>query len=384
MLPKPESACFVIADISGYTNFVSVVELDHAQDIIADIMDTLVRALRPPFRLAKFEGDAAFVYAVTEKVDGSLLQDSIESAYFAFRRRLRNIKQANSCECRACSSMQSLDVKFVVHHGEFIKQKMSGREELAGRDVILVHRLLKNEVNKKFGAHAYALYSDACVRAMGIDPVAQGLVEHVEAIDVIGEAKCWVRDLEQGWTKENETNRTVVQRADAFAVMESDFAAPRQTVWEYFTLPAHRPRWQHSDRVVENAVKGRRGAGTQNHCLHGKDAIIEDILDWRPFDYLTQTVVLPIPGSPKMLATYAFEDLKDGGTHVEVRVAKPRPQDLPFYEQVLPNVRSNFEACFRALRLMLEEEAGSPAVVDEPPMPVSGERFLTQPVHAGQ
>ena len=31
---------FVIADISGYTHFVSSVELDHAQDIIADIMDT--------------------------------------------------------------------------------------------------------------------------------------------------------------------------------------------------------------------------------------------------------------------------------------------------------------------------------------------------------
>ena len=59
MLGKAETACFVIADISGYTHFVSGVELDHAQDIIADIMDTLVRALRPPFRLAKFEGDAA-------------------------------------------------------------------------------------------------------------------------------------------------------------------------------------------------------------------------------------------------------------------------------------------------------------------------------------
>ena len=199
MLPTAESACFVIADISGYTNFVSGVELDHAQDIIADIMDTLVKALRPPFRLAKFEGDAAFVYALADKVDGSLLQDSIEQAYFAFRKRLRNIKQANSCECQACSRMQNLDVKFVVHHGEFIRQKMAGREELAGRDVILVHRLLKNDVNKSFGGHAYALYSDACVRAMGIDPKAQDLIEHSEPIEHIGETKCWVSDLEEAW-----------------------------------------------------------------------------------------------------------------------------------------------------------------------------------------
>ena len=82
MLPKPELAHFAIADISGYTSFLAGVELDHAQDIIADLMDTMIKGLRPPFRLAKFEGDAAFVYATTEKVDGSLLQDSIEFGLF--------------------------------------------------------------------------------------------------------------------------------------------------------------------------------------------------------------------------------------------------------------------------------------------------------------
>jgi hypothetical protein len=157
---------------------------------------------------------------LADKVDRALLQDGIEQAYFAFRKRLRSIKQASSCECQACTRMQNLDVKFVVHHGEFIRQKMSGREELAGRDVILVHRLLKNDVGKTFGPHAYALYSDACVRAMGIDPVAQGLQEHAEAIEHIGETKCWVSDLEQAWTREMETARSPVQRAGAYMVIE--------------------------------------------------------------------------------------------------------------------------------------------------------------------
>ena len=185
MLPKPEVAFFAIADISGYTSFLAGVELDHAQDIIADFMNTVVKGLRPPFRLAKFEGDAAFVYAVAEKVDGSLLQDTIETAYFKFRRRLRDVKQASTCECKACVAMSDLDFKFVVHHGQMVKQKMGGREELAGRDVILVHRLLKNTVSEKVGSRAYVLYSDACIQTMGIDPVAQGLVEHREAIDIL-------------------------------------------------------------------------------------------------------------------------------------------------------------------------------------------------------
>jgi hypothetical protein len=55
-----ESACLLIADISGYTGYLAGVELDHAQDILADLMDTIVSALRPGFRLAKLEGDAAF------------------------------------------------------------------------------------------------------------------------------------------------------------------------------------------------------------------------------------------------------------------------------------------------------------------------------------
>jgi hypothetical protein len=41
---------------------------------------------------------------------------------------------------------------------------------------------------------------------MGIDPDAQGLVEHAEAIEHIGETKCWVCDLEQAWTRESEAS----------------------------------------------------------------------------------------------------------------------------------------------------------------------------------
>src|SRR5271165_5937574 len=257
MLPKPELAYFAIADISGYTSFLAVVELDHAQDIIADLMDTVVKGLRPPFRLAKFEGDAAFVYAVAEKVDGSLLQDAIEGAYFKFRRRLRDVRQASTCECQACAAMGDLDFKFVVHHGEMVKQKMGGREELAGRDVILVHRLLKNSVSEKIGGRAYALYSDAAIRAMGVDPAAQGLIAHRETIDIIGEVTLWARDLDAAWRQEDAQIRTEVTRGDAHATLEFDIAAPRQTVGEYLPVPGQWRKWWDADDIVEDSGQGR-------------------------------------------------------------------------------------------------------------------------------
>jgi len=380
MLPKPESGYFVIADISGYTSFLAGVELDHAQDIIADLMDTVVKGLRPPFRLAKFEGDAAFVYAATAKIDGSMLQDIIESAYFTFRRRLRDIKQASVCGCKACAAMGDLDFKFVAHHGEMVKQKMGGREELAGRDVIVVHRLLKNTVSEKVGDRAYALYSDACVQMVGIDPAAHGLVEHHETIDIIGDIKLWLRDLEAAWQKENEQTRVEVTREDAYAILDFDIAAPRQAVWEYLTVPGQWQKWWPTDELVDQSGNRRRGVGTKVHCMHGKDAIIEELLDWRPFDYFTLSALLPMPGAPKVVMTRAVTDLPNGATHLEMRIAKPKPKDRAFFDQIAAKFKEDVTKAIESLRRILEGQQTSVAVIDEPPLRLSNERFLTEPV----
>ena len=43
--------------------------------------------------------------------------------------------------------------------------------------------------------------------------------------------------------------------------------------------------------------------GTTNHCVHGKDAVVEEILDWRPPEYFTVNSLLPIPNAPKLRST---------------------------------------------------------------------------------
>jgi uncharacterized protein YndB with AHSA1/START domain len=236
-------------------------------------------------------------------------------------------------------------------------------------------------VKERLGGHAYALYSDPCIQAMGIDPVAQGLVEHRESIDIIGDVKCWVRDLGEAWEKENDRQRNEVTRDKAASVLEFDIAAPRPTVWEHFTLPGLRPKWRGADEVRETVESGRRGVGTTNHCMHGPHAIIEEVLDWRPFDYVTLSTLLPIPDAPKVTLTYAFLESAGGGTHVEIRVAKPKPKDRAFLEKVGAEFQKTITSEVATLRLMLEGQEGASAVVEEATLPVSAERFLTQPVH---
>jgi hypothetical protein len=260
-----------------------------------------------------------------------------------------------------------------------VKQKMGGREELAGRDVILVHRLLKNTVGEKIGGRAYAAYSDACIEAAGIDPAAQGLVEHHETIDIIGDVRLWLRNLDEAWRNINEQTRVEVAREDAYAILEFDFAAPRQTVWEYLTVPGQWQKWWPTDALLDQSGNQRRGVGSKVHCLHGKDAIIEELLDWRPFDYFTLSALLPMPGAPKVVMTRALTDLPNGETHLEMRVAKPKAKDKAVFDPIAAKFKEDVTNAIGSLRQLLERET-SVAVIDEPPLTPSHERFLTEPV----
>jgi hypothetical protein len=82
-----------------------------------------------------------------------------------------------------------------------------------------------------------------------------------------------------------------------------------------------------------------------------------------------------------VILTYAFLESAGGCTHVEIRVARPRPKDRAFLEQVGAEFQKNITSEVASLRLMIEGQRGVSAV-EEPTLPVSAERFLTQPVRA--
>jgi uncharacterized protein YndB with AHSA1/START domain len=387
MLNQPEPACLVIADISGYTGFLAGSELDHAQDILADLMSTVVAALRPAFRLAKLEGDAAFVFAMTDHVDGPQLQDTIEGCYFSFRRRLRDVGRASLCECNACVLVPKLDLKVVAHTGQVVRQRVASRDELFGSDVIVVHRLLKNHVADATGVAAYALYTDACVSAMGLaDPAAAGLIEHREEFEGVGEVGVWVRDLERAWQDELRRATIVVGERESIRTYDVTVAAPPVTAWEWATAPARRQRWQHGvEAVVPQAGQpGRRGTGTVNHCIHGKDMVVEEVLDWQPFDHVTYRSLLPIPGVPKFVSSFVFADAGDGRTRIEVRLGRPRSaRDRAIAEPLLPMLDVTFREGLAALAREIAAANALREGVDEPPepdLPVSLGRNRREPV----
>jgi uncharacterized protein YndB with AHSA1/START domain len=315
-----ERGCLAIADISGYTSYLVSAELEHAQDVLEDLTETVVRSLSPPMRLSKVEGDAAFVYLPGERQDASMLLDTVDATYFAFRRRLDAIDRATQCDCNACVLIPRLDLKFIVHHGRFGRQRIARREELSGPDVILVHRLLKNRVAEVIGHAGYVLYTDAVLQAMGLDPEALRFSPHTDATDEAGPIDGWVGDLHERWTEERERRRVKVRPEAAAITVVNDVAAERQVVWSYLTDPELRPKWQPGVmRVDETNAAGRRGTGTTNHCVHGKNAFLEEVQDWRPFDYFTVDMYPPMPLIGPMRFTIELEDAP-GGTWATERL----------------------------------------------------------------
>src|SRR6188768_990380 len=186
MAATPETGFLVLADLTGYTAYLSGSEIEHAPAIAGDLLETIVGRLEPPFRLVKFEGDAAFLFVEDGRADGSLLLDAIEAAYLAFRRRLRSIDQATTCDCNSCRLAPRLDLKLLIHHGSFVVGRIAGRDELAGADVIVVHRLLKGSAAADARHDGFALFTAAAVKAIGLDPAALGLRAGEEEIEHLG------------------------------------------------------------------------------------------------------------------------------------------------------------------------------------------------------
>ncbi len=180
--PRRADGPLVLADIGGYTAFLRAVATAHESDAFANgaipdayammssLLDGIVARLVPPFTLSKLEGDAVFAYAIdgTTLPQGAGLRACLESCYAEFRARLGAAHDIWTCTCQACMRIDTLELKFVLHAGPFVIQEIAGRPELVGPDVVMAHRLLKNEAADVVGHGGYALLTAAAIERFAV------------------------------------------------------------------------------------------------------------------------------------------------------------------------------------------------------------------------
>ena len=154
-----------LADISGYTPFMLSHRKApvHGQMIISGLMETLMRQVDHPLKIVELEGDALFLYAMKPSdaaawdKRGRHLWDVLLRLFDTFDRRRAELAAYSVCRCGACANLQALQLKIVAHSGTALLNQVGEFSVLSGIDVIAVHRLLKNSVERD----RYILMTDA-------------------------------------------------------------------------------------------------------------------------------------------------------------------------------------------------------------------------------
>jgi hypothetical protein len=315
----------LIADITGYTMFLTSSELEHAQGVLDALFKSIFAEIRAPIVLSNLQGDAALAYLPdTNAPQRQFPLDAIECIYCSFANTLAAMRLNTTCTCNACRNMGSLDLKFFLHHGEYATQTLAGRSELQGPEVIRLHRLMKNSVTKMTRIKAYALVTQQAAEAIGLPEFFASAVRHVEHSDEFGDTVCYIYDLAPVFSKWRAARRIFVARDEplAFESMEVDLPVPPAVAWAYVTDVDKKIRWQQGldSMSMTGLARGRVAQGATQHCAHGKGATVHEIVDWRPFDYVTYHIGTPMGTVARQTAE--FTPLPNGGTHLSLRSAR--------------------------------------------------------------
>ena len=195
----------LLADISGYTGFMSGVEREHGIDfsggipaaygILGALLDTVIEGVAPGFALIKLEGDAVFAAAPAGSLDGQgdRVVEMIAATYRAFVESRTRAIPSRDHVCTACPAVAHLDLKVVLHRGPAVRQSVGVGSDLLGPAVTVAHRLLKNTVRERIGPRPYLFLTDAAARGLGLSGIGAG---HREDYPDVGRIEGRIIDLE--------------------------------------------------------------------------------------------------------------------------------------------------------------------------------------------
>lgn len=176
-----QQALIFIPDISGFTQFVTDTEISHSKHIIEELLEILIDSNKIGLEISEIEGDAILFYRFGDAptVDEMLWQ--VREMFSRFHMHLKKYERHRICNCGACCTAHKLAIKFISHYGHITINNIKQYKKLFGKEVIVAHRLLKNEID----SHEYSLFTN----------------------DLLGESETW-KDIDQkAWSPVNHAEQ---------------------------------------------------------------------------------------------------------------------------------------------------------------------------------
>ncbi len=291
--PVVERGFVVLGDVSGYGEFVATTELEHSREILGELLDTVCECAPGSLAIAQLEGDAVFWLCQDDAVG---LVELLKEKFVEFHRRLRFMTLATTCPCRACVAVGSLTLKFVVHRGSWVRQRVAGHDHFVGDDLVLAHRLLKNSVP----SHEYILLTETALAAVAVDRA----VAHQEHVEHHGPVRCAYLELSALRSHALKERTDHLERPEAQSSVERSFPVPVAEIRRAMRDASMRGRGEHLELLEDpqgleqkaggsartpfvprpgmKHVIARRGArgtplGQETHCHHHAGSLLRVI-----------------------------------------------------------------------------------------------------------
>jgi carbon monoxide dehydrogenase subunit G len=267
-----QPALLFMPDITGFTEFVSSTEITHAQSIIQEVLEIIIESNQINLEVGEIEGDAIFFYRIGQRPTLDQLLKQVQTMFTKFHQHLQLYEKQRICPCQACSSAAQLKLKIIAHFGEVAGYAVRSHRKLFGKDVIVLHRLLKNNLNKK----EYALLTDQLVK--GAETTAQlpdwfSPEDAKEEYDV-GEISFKVADLTQLKNQLPEPgaeNFISASNTKTVFTEEEIINAPAQNVFGAIFDLTQRPKWMDGVQNIEMITKDLiNRVGTMHRCVVSK------------------------------------------------------------------------------------------------------------------
>jgi len=255
----------LIPDISGYTDFMSSIELDHGSHLISSFLETILHEANPDFEVSEIEGDAVLLYkkggvSSREEIVGQCLK-----MFNAFHRQRKMFQQVVLCPCGACQGMINLSLKFIAHHGNVSLIKVGKFIKASGLDMIIAHRLLKNSIK----AEEYLLVTQNCLERIKESADDYGLEwqSAEEEYPSIGKVDFQFALLEKLKAAIPDPPKSeMIYQVDDLETVETNIAAPFKDVYLAVIDIMNRVKWMNG---LTNIAEGDDHAfiGSLHSCV---------------------------------------------------------------------------------------------------------------------
>jgi hypothetical protein len=297
------SGLLFIPDISGFTNFVNETEVDHSRYIIQELLETLINSNKLQLQVSEIEGDAILFYRFGQLPTMQELFAQVQAMFENFHRALKYNSARRICQCTACKKADSLTLKVITHTGEFSNYTVRDFNKLIGKDVILIHQLLKNDIPM----HEYWMVTENCITGennaalpellqwnKGTKTTEHGNVDYYYSM---------LTPLKEGISLQTPDQLGIKGNRQHVLTVEREFNENVQRMLSVIGDLSNRQRWLDGLRGVEGVTTPINQLGTAHRCLLDKNI---EVITTSGF-YSDEEKIILEETDKKRMVTFQFE-----------------------------------------------------------------------------